>query len=45
MVKSRKEQLIADLLNEGMAEDENELLIMLEDMGTTLEDIDNGDWF
>jgi hypothetical protein len=45
MTKSRKDQLIAELLNEGLADNEEELLFMLEDMGTTLEDIETHQWY
>jgi len=45
MIKAKREKLIAELLDTGIAGDEDELLSMLEDMGTTLDDIENGDWY
>jgi len=45
MIQAKREKLISELLNEGIADDEKELEYMLEDMGITLDDIENGDWY
>jgi len=44
-MQTKHDRPIADLLNEGLADNEDELLFMLEDMGTTLEEIEEGDWY
>lgn len=45
MTEDSKTKLAQDLIAEGLADNEEELGYMLEDMGISLEDIENGDWF
>jgi hypothetical protein len=36
---------LEDLVNEGLASDESEMECMLEDMGITLEEVNEGKWY